>query len=64
MYTAEDMGICGTRKSGMPSVIDYACTNPKAAGDQLLPCIPGGNPESPDESIRPDSLALAGPKER
>lgn len=28
---------------------DDACTNPKVAGDQLLPCIPGGNPEISDE---------------
>ena len=24
---------------------DRACTDPKVAGDQLLPCRPGGNPE-------------------
>ncbi|MBR5742800.1 MAG: Gfo/Idh/MocA family oxidoreductase [Clostridia bacterium] len=28
---------------------DTACTDPKAAGDQLLPCMSAGNPDIPDE---------------
>ena len=28
---------------------DIACTDPKVAGDQLLPCLPGGGMEYPDE---------------
>ena len=28
---------------------DTACTDPKVAGDQLLPCRPGGNPEIAQE---------------
>ena len=28
---------------------DIACTDPKVAGDQLLPCLPGGSMEYPDE---------------
>ncbi len=39
---------------------DTACTNPKTAGDQLLPCLPGGNREIPDacyEKVRETWLA-------
>lgn len=40
---------------------DNACTNPKIAGDQLLPCQPGGNPEIPDKVYeRVRSLWLEG----
>ena len=28
---------------------DIACTDPKVAGDRLLPCLPGGSMEYPDE---------------
>ena len=28
---------------------DVACTDPKVAGDQLLPCLSTGNPDIPDE---------------
>ena len=36
---------------------DTACTDPKVAGDQLLPCRPGGNPKI-EQSVYDKQKAL------